>query len=347
MSLSVNIRKNLGAFKLDITFESNEGVLGFLGASGSGKSMTLRCIAGIEKPDEGRIVLDGVTLFDSEKHINLPAQERHVGYLFQNFALFPNMTVRKNILCGLYKEKDSAKKKKITDDIITMMGLQGLENYYPSQLSGGQQQRVAVARILVNSPNLLLLDEPFSALDSFLREQMQAQLVDVLRKFDKKVILVTHSRDEAYQLSRNLALLDNGHILRIGGTKELFADPGSRQGAILTGCKNIADAKKTGDYEVEVPSWGVRFSTAQPVNDGLKAIGVRAHYFNPKAAANHFPVTFDEEIEEPFAWVITFCYTTQDKNSPSIWWRLPKDRKTEIFPGELGVAPQNILLLYG
>ena len=346
MSLSVNIRKNLGAFKLDIAFESNEGVLGFLGASGSGKSMTLRCIAGIEKPDEGCIVLDGVTLYDSRKNINLPPQERHVGYLFQNFALFPNMTVRKNILCGLYNEKDSVKKKKIADDIITMLRLQGLENYYPSQLSGGQQQRAAVARILVNSPNLLLLDEPFSALDSFLREQMQAQLVDVLRKFDKKVILVTHSRDEAYQLSRNLALLDHGHILRIGGTKELFADPKSRQGAILTGCKNIADARKTGDYEVEVPAWGVRFSTAQPVSDGLKAIGIRAHYFHPKAAANHFPVTFVEEIEEPFAWVITFSYTSQDKNSPSIWWRLPKDRKTETFPGELGVAPQNILLLY-
>jgi len=346
MSLSVNIKKSLGAFKLDIAFESKDGVLGFLGASGSGKSMTLRCIAGIEKPDEGFIVLDGVTLFDSEKHINLPVQERHVGYLFQNFALFPNMTVRKNILCGLYSEKDIVKKKKISDDMIAMLGLQGLENHYPSQLSGGQQQRAAVARILVNNPNLLLLDEPFSALDSFLREQMQAQLADVLRIFNKKVILVTHSRDEAYQLCSNLALLHNGHILRIGGTKELFADPESRQGAILTGCKNIVEAQKVGENEVEVPSWGVRFTTAKAVRDGLKAIGIRAHYFNPKAAANHYPVLFVEEIEEPFAWVITFAFSTQKKNSPPIWWRIPKDRKTEVLPKELGVAPQNILLLY-
>ena len=346
MSHSVNIKKSLGAFVLDIAFESKDGVLGFLGASGSGKSMTLRCIAGIEKPDEGSIVLDGVTLFDSEKHINLPPQERHVGYLFQNFALFPNMTVQKNILCGLYSEKDIVKKKKISDDMITMLGLQGLEDHYTSQLSGGQQQRAAVARILVNNPNLLLLDEPFSALDSFLREQMQAQLLDVLRIFNKKAILVTHSRDEAYQLCSNLALLDNGHILRIGGTKELFADQESRRGAILTGCKNIVDARKTGENEVEVPAWGVRFITAKPVRDGLQAIGIRAHYFNPKAAANHYPVFFVEEIEEPFAWVITFAFSTQKKNSAPIWWRIPKDRKTDVLPKELGVAPQNILLLY-
>ena len=346
MSLSVNIVKTLGTFTLAVSFESSDGILGFLGASGTGKSMTLRCIAGIEKPDKGSIVLDGVTLFDSEKHINLPPQERHVGYLFQNFALFPNMTVRQNILSGLYRQKDAVQKKKMMDEMIGMLSLQGLENHYPSQLSGGQQQRAAVARILVSRPNLLLLDEPFSALDSFLREQMQAQLADVLRGFDKKVILVTHSRDEAYQLCRNLALLDNGHILRIGGTKELFADPGSRQGAVLTGCKNIVDARKSGENEVEVPSWGVRFTTVQPVRDGLKAIGIRAHYFNPKAGANHYPISLVEEIEEPFAWVITFVYEGQKPGSPPVWWRIPKDRKTAVIPGELGVAPQNILLLY-
>lgn len=346
MSLSVNIIKTFGSFKLDIFFESNDGILGFLGASGSGKSMTLRCIAGIEKPDSGRIVLDGIILFDSEKHINLPPQERHVGYLFQNFALFPNMTVRKNILCGLYGEKDKAQKKKAAEDMIRMLHLEGLENQYPDQLSGGQQQRVAVARILVNRPKLLLLDEPFSALDSFLREQMQAQLADVLREFDKQVILVTHSRDEAYQLCENLALLDNGRILRIGGTKKLFSDPGSRQGAILTGCKNIVDARKSGEYEVEVPEWGVRFTASQPVRDNLAAIGIRAHYFNPRAMANHYPVTFVEEFEEPFAWVITFRYLSQDKTSPPIWWRIPKDRKSDTLPKELGVAPINVLLLY-
>ncbi len=346
MSLSVNIQKYVGAFKLDIAFEATDGVLGFLGASGSGKSMTLRCIAGIEKPDKGSIVLDGVTLFDSEKHINLPPQERHVGYLFQNFALFPTMTVQQNILCGLYSEKDSVKKKTILKDMIRMFHLEGLESQYPAQLSGGQQQRVSVARILASRPNLLLLDEPFSALDSFLREQMQAQLVDVLRGFDKKVILVTHSRDEAYQLCRHLALMDNGRILRTGGTKEVFADPGSRQGAILTGCKNIADARKTGEYQVEVPSWGIHLTMVQPVRDDLKAVGIRAHYFNPKAVANHFPVVFTEEIEEPFAWVITFRYSNQQIDSPPVWWRIPKDRKTGVFPSELGVAPQNILMLY-
>ena len=170
MSLVVDIRKSLGDFRLDVSFTAEDGVMGILGPSGCGKSMTLRCIAGVEKPDEGRIELDGVTLFDSARGINLRPQRRRVGYLFQNYALFPNMTVRQNILCGLRHEKDRAKREQLMSEYIELMQLGGLEGHYPSQLSGGQQQRVALVRILVNRPRLLMLDEPFSALDSHLRE---------------------------------------------------------------------------------------------------------------------------------------------------------------------------------
>ena len=318
MSLLVDIEKDLGGFFLQVRFESEGGVLGLLGPSGSGKSMTLKCIAGIERPDRGRIVLDGETLFDSEKRIDLPPQRRRVGYLFQSYALFPNMTVAQNILCGLCREPDRGKKKALLQDAVAMMRLEGL----------------------------LMLDEPFSALDSHLRDQLQLQTKALLAQFGKPVLLVTHSRDEAYRLCGQIAVVDQGRFLVLKETKALFADPGSVQAARLTGCKNIAEARKTGDYELEVPAWGVRLRTAQPVADGVRAVGIRAHYFNSRATQNRYPVRFTGEMEEPFEVILQFRYAGQDPAAPDLWWRIPKDRRPQALPEAFGVAPANVLPLY-
>ena len=344
MSLSAAFSKKLGHFQLDVNLHANAGIMGILGASGCGKSLTLKCLAGIEKPDTGKIVLDGVTLFDSEKGINLPPQKRKTGYLFQNYALFPNMNVAQNILCGLHFEKNKMTKKSALNDIINIMQLNGLEAHKPHELSGGQQQRVALARILVGEPNLLMLDEPFSALDAHLRGFLQLQMHELLKKFNKTVLMVTHDRNEAYRLCDNIALISNGKIIIIKNTKELFAHPQSRQAAIMTGCKNIIDAKKTGDYEITVPDWGVSFKTAHPPDDKLCAVGIRAHYFNAKTSHNRYPVRFVSQMEEPFEFIYQFRYQNQNQFSPDIWWRLPKDKK-ETQPNELGVAPQNVLPL--
>jgi molybdate transport system ATP-binding protein len=344
--LSVNIRKKAGEFSLNVAFNAEAGVTGILGASGCGKSMTLRCIAGIDKPDEGRIALDGVTLFDSGKGINLPPQKRKVGYLFQNYALFPNMTVEKNILCGLYHEKDRAKSREALDEVTRLLKLEGLEKLKPNQLSGGQQQRAALARILVNKPKLLMLDEPFSALDSHLRDQLRIQMKRLLEWYSGAVLMVTHNRDEAYDLCGKIALMDAGSFLALKPPKELFADPGSIVGAVITGCKNITSAVKTGEYEIEAPEWGVRLTTARPVHDGLCAVGIRAHYFNPEIRRNRFPVRFTDEIEEPFEYILQFRYKNQAAAAPDIWWSIPKEMKRGKIPNELGVEPENILPLY-
>ena len=346
MSLFVEIRKRLGDFVLDARFETDDPVTGLLGASGCGKSMTLKCIAGVETPDEGRIVLDGETLFDSERGINLPPQKRGVGYLFQHYALFPHMTVEKNILCGLHGEKDKAVRQQRLREMIAMLQLEGLEKHRPAELSGGQAQRVALARMLVSRPRLLLLDEPFSALDSHLRDQLQPQLLSLLRSYGRQAVIVTHSRDEAYHLCSRLCVMDGGRILRAGGTKEVFADPGSEPAARLTGCKNIARAFKAGEYEVDVPEWGVRLTAAKPVPDDIRAVGLRAHYFHPRAAANRFAVRLDSELEEPFEWILLFRYKGQDAASPALWWRMPKDKKPSAMPEALGIAPENVLLLH-
>ena len=346
MSLIVDIHRDLGVFTLDAAFRAENGVTCLLGPSGCGKSMTLKCIAGIERPDKGHIELDGRVLFDSEKKINLPPQERRVGYLFQNYALFPNMTVRQNILCGLRREKDREARERKLQEMLRLMRLEGLEKHRPSQLSGGQQQRAALARILVSEPQLLLLDEPFSALDGHLRDALKIELRDVLQQFGREVLMVTHDRNEAYNMSREIAVMDAGKLLTVQPTKQLFADPGSAAAASLTGCKNIAEAVKCGEYEAEVPAWGVRLKTAVPVRDELKAVGIRAHYFSVTSQQNRFPITYVEEMEEPFEIILQFRYEGQAPDSPPIWWRIPKDRRPAAFPRELGVAPVNILLLY-
>jgi len=346
MSLIVDIKKDFGGFYLDVEFEAQNGITCLLGPSGCGKSITLKCIAGIEKPDKGHIELDGRVLYDSEKHINLPPQKRNVGYLFQNYALFPNMTVRQNILCGLHGEKDRKSRERQLEDVISMMRLGGLENHKPAQLSGGQAQRVALARILVSQPALLMLDEPFSALDGHLRDSLKIELRDMLYNFGREVLMVTHSRDEAYNMSSAIGVMDDGRLLTMKATKELFADPGSIQAARLTGCKNIAAARKISDHEVEVPEWGVTLKTAKEVNDGLSAVGLRAHYFNTGATHNRYPVVFVEEMEEPFETIIQFRFAGQDPNSAPIWWRLSKEKRPRIFPQEIGIAAVNVLLLY-
>lgn len=346
MSLSVHIRKRVGDFQLSADLEHPGGITGILGASGCGKSLTLKAVAGIVKPDAGRIVLDGKVLYDSEKRICLKPQQREVGYLFQNYALFPNMTVEKNILCGLRREKDRRRRLEKMEEMLEWMNLSGQRKLYPHQLSGGQQQRTALARMLVSGPKLLLLDEPFSALDAYLREQLQIQVKEILGRFGRDVLLVSHSRDEIYYLCGRTAIMHQGRILKTDGTGEIFADPGTWAGAALTGCKNIAAARKTGEYEVEVPEWGVRLRAARPVGEKVCAVGLRAHYFRPGTGENSFPVICSSRREEPFEMRILFRFGGQQEGSPDLWWRLPKSEAPGVMPERLGIAPENVLLLY-
>lgn len=346
MSLLVQIEKQLDGFQLRVNFETNGGVLGLLGASGSGKSMTLRCIAGVETPDRGKIVLDGTTLFDSQQHINLPPQQRRVGLLFQNYALFPNMTVRQNILCALHGERDKRVKEEKLAQVLELLQLRGLENHRPGQLSGGQAQRTALARILVTRPRLLMLDEPFAALDSHLREKLQMELKELLNSFGQDVLLVTHSRDEAYRLCGKIAVLEEGRLVTVKETKALFAQPDSVCAARLTGCKNISRARAVGSHEVEAVDWGVRLHTEAPVGSRITAVGIRAHYFTRTEQENSRPVRFTGRMEEPFGEVFRFRFEDQPENTEPLWWRVSSGDVPEQLPRCLGVAPQDVLLLY-
>lgn len=342
MTLQVAIKKELKGFSLDVDF-SSEGRLGILGASGCGKSMTLKCIAGIIRPDSGKIVLNGRVLFDSAQGIDIKPQQRKVGYLFQNYALFPHMTVIENIACGLGLANKEAGKDRRVADMIDLLHLNDLEARYPLQLSGGQQQRVALARILAYQPEIILLDEPFSALDEHLREQLHLEMKEILREWGENIILVTHNRDEVYKMTDHLIVMDEGQIIGDGMTKTLFAAPGARQIARLTGCKNISRARRNGDKSVEAIDWGVVLATGEPVPDDIAAVGIRAHAFHPAAenAVNAFALTVCDEITSPFENTLIF---SAPSGAP-IWWKYTAGFQQDALPQFLSVCPKQVLLL--
>ena len=330
MSLSVDIRRRLRGFDLDVSFEVERAdeTLALLGPSGCGKSMTLKCIAGIVTPDEGRIVLNDRVLFDSAARVNLRPQERRVGYLFQNYALFPNMTVEQNIGVGVLKATKEERAALVAEQVAAFR-LGGLEAKRPSQLSGGQQQRVALARIMASKPELLLLDEPFSALDGYLRWQLELELTDTLRQFPGGSLYVSHNRDEVYRMCDSVCVVSQGRSEEKLTVPELFERPSTVAAALISGCKNVSRATLVDSSAgqslriMRCEDWGVELATSLPVPEGATHAGIRAHYFRiaeadgkklaraeaaggsePGVSANAIPCEVDRVIDNTFSTIV-------------------------------------------
>lgn len=279
MAVNIQIEKKLGDFHLQARIAGDSKRIGILGASGCGKSMTLKCIAGIENPDSGYIEVDESCLFHSDRKINCKPQKRRVGYLFQNYALFPTMTVSANIAAGLKGSREKTAGR--VEEMVRKFRLEGLEKRLPGELSGGQQQRVALARIMAYEPKTILLDEPFSALDGYLKDRLQQEMMEMLEDYPGTVILVSHSRDEIYRFSDELVIMDGGKTICQGRTKDVFADPGWREAAKLTGCKNLVPAEREDVHTLRVPDWQTRLTFRREVPEEIRYIGVRAHDFVP------------------------------------------------------------------
>ena len=311
MSLYVDIEKDLGSFKLKVKFEQEDGIVGLLGQSGCGKSMTLRCIAGIVKPDKGKIISNGKVFFDSEKKINLTPQQRNIGFLFQNYALFPHMSVKQNIQLGIEK-LSKEEKDEITKKYLKKFRLEGFEDRYPWQLSGGQQQRIALARALCLNPDILILDEPFSALDYHLRSNMENELCEILKDFDGNVLFVTHDISEAYRISDDIIVFDNGLSLPKRTKNELFVHPSCMTEAVITGCKNISSCDIINTNTVFAKDWGFNCKIEKGVNKNSKHIGIRAHHMKVvednsqdiEDGENIFEMTVVKVIENSFTYNI-------------------------------------------
>lgn len=299
--VKVQLKHKLNHFSLDIDMECHAGRIGVLGASGAGKSMMLKMMAGILSPEEGYISLDDRVMLDTADRINIRPRKRRIGYMFQNYALFPSMTVEENIGAGLPGQ--SPEKKAKVAGLVDRFRLSGLEKRLPSQLSGGQQQRVALARILAYGPDMILLDEPFSALDIHLRDRMQRELFSQLEDYPGPVFMVSHSRDEIYRFSQEIVVIDQGRIIAQGNRQEVFARPATKTAAALTGCKNFSEATRLDDHSFRADSWGVTIRTRDRLPEKMHFIGYRAHDFIPvwgEREENCIPFCLERKDELPF-----------------------------------------------
>ncbi len=306
MALDVQIVKDLRDFTLNVSFSADEEPVGILGASGAGKTMLLRCIAGLERPDSGRIQLGDHVLFDKSQRVRVPARKRHIGMLFQHYALFPHKTVAQNVAFGLSRLERSEREIRLKK-ILERAHITGLEDRYPRELSGGEQQRAALARALSIEPDALLLDEPLSALDTHLRAQMEIQLQETFAAFQRPTLLVTHNVEEAYRMGEKLLVLSRGRVAAFGAKDEIFRHPPTLEVARVTGCKNFSQAKAVSEHEVEALDWGCRLHVAQPLPRIVGHVAIRAHQIefaeaaggDPKAR-NVFPCWLLRASETPF-----------------------------------------------
>lgn len=282
MSLSVSIKKSFPAFTLDVDIEAGNETIGWLGESGCGKSLTMRCIAGIETPDEGKIVVNGKTFFEREAGkrpaVNLSPQERKTALLFQNYMLFPNLTVAENVAAGIDRKLPKGERNAQVDAELKRFGLDGFGKRYPSQLSGGQQQRVALARMLAAKPDILMLDEPFSALDAHLKGVLEQNLAGLFETFHGTILYVSHDIDEALRFCDRIAVIEKGHVMEVSTGNNLVNNPQSAASIRLSGCKNTTPAHRIDDRRVFLPAWGIEVDTDKPAPENLTYMGVRAFF---------------------------------------------------------------------
>ncbi|MCK8816082.1 ABC transporter ATP-binding protein [Natroniella sulfidigena] len=240
--LKVDLEKKFDNFEVKVKFIVENEILVLFGPSGSGKSTTLKLIAGLKEPDQGLVINQGVEFFNQSSKVNLPINQRNIGYVFQDYSLFPHMTVFKNIAFGIEGQGlDKSQIKKKVEDLLIKLRLEGLADKYPSQLSGGQQQRVAIARALIIEPELLLLDEPFSALDTLVREKLRQDLLRIHADFEIPVIYVTHNITDVFELADRVAVYNQGKIEQIGSKEDVFYRPQTRNVARFVEGKNIFD----------------------------------------------------------------------------------------------------------
>jgi molybdate transport system ATP-binding protein len=317
MSLEVSIRKAFKTFTLGVAFEAGDETLGFLGASGCGKSLTMRCIAGIETPDEGRIVVNDQVFFDSEQHINLKPQQRKTALLFQSYMLFPNLTVAENVAAGIGREVSKADRASMVAAELKRFGLEGFDARYPAQLSGGQQQRVALARMLAARPGILMLDEPFSALDAHLKSVLEQNLVSLFDAFHGTVLYVSHDIDEALRFCDRIAVVEAGRIMETGTGDDLVNRPQSLAGVKLSGCKNATAAERLDAHRVSLPKWGIEAVTRDEVPEDVKALGVRAFYLERAdgPGENCYRVRVDRVSDSRFERTVLLGFLDRDETA--------------------------------
>ncbi|MDR1821715.1 MAG: ATP-binding cassette domain-containing protein [Oscillospiraceae bacterium] len=348
--LEVSIKKKVPGFTLDTEFAVGDGeTLGLLGASGCGKSMTIRCIAGILKPDKGRIVLNGRVLFDSEKRVNLPPRLRNVGYLFQSYALFPNMTVLQNVESGI--RATGALRRKKAGLWIEKMRLSHRRDAYPRKLSGGERQRCALARMFAAEPELLLFDEPLSALDAHLRTTIELELLDFLKAYPNPAVFVSHSRDEVAHICENICVLENGHGHGSRPTRDVFRRPETVSAALLSGMRSFSRIERLSPNTISALDWGGAVLTVPDTfPETSDTVGVRSHFV--KMSGGGAVNEISAEVARVIRDVAETTLFLRAQGGGELTLKLPRSREGSPAPepGDavtVTVAPEELIPLNG
>ena len=356
--LEVRVKRKLPGFTLDVAFSISQEVMAILGPSGSGKTMTLQCIAGLIQPDEGYVYLNGRVLLDTAKGINLPARMRKVGFVFQNYALFPHLTVNQNISYGIsYLPAPQIKER--VEELLEKMNIQRLGERFPRQLSAGQQQRVAVARALAPEPEVLLLDEPFSALDSLVKERLQLELQALHQFYQGNMLFVTHDLTEGYKFSSRIAVFESGCIVQHDRKEEVISSPSNHTVARLVGFKNLMEGSIVGIKElailVEVPELGGHVKAIIPKIMDLKigqhvTVGIRPEYvqLRHQPGENTFLSTVDRIVEGITATNCYFHVNSVESARHYIMVILPRPDTGEVCNGQtsyLYLPPEHVVIL--
>lgn len=368
MSLSVDIEKSFKGFSLEVAFEAGQETLGLLGESGCGKTLTMRCIAGIETPDAGKIVVNDRVFFDGatgkKPKVNLTVQERKTALLFQSYMLFPNLTVFDNVGAGIGKEVSKDERAKMIGAELERFGITKFAKRYPSQLSGGQQQRVALARMLAAKPGILMLDEPFSALDAHLKGILEQNLTGLFEMYSGTVLYVSHDIDEAIRFCHRIVVMDEGRVMEISSGEDLVNNPKSTASIKLSGCKNITEARKVDDHTVFLPRWNINVHIDNVVPDDIVNLGIRAFLLErvdgPDAydGVNVFKMRCDRVTDSRFERTVLlgFCESTDVEQAEAeavenemsflhshVFWRVDK---LAVLKEELPVLGEEVWIRF-
>ena len=304
-------------FSLDLEFQASAGVTVLFGPSGSGKTLTLDCIAGFVRPDEGRILLDDEILFDGAAGVHRPPQERNCGYVFQNYALFPHMTLRENLAFAAERRPRLERHRRV-NDVIERFHLQDAAGRRPHEVSGGQRQRCSIARALIGEPKLLLLDEPAQGLDAPLRSELYEILRQVRADFKTPVLLVTHDLDECFELGEEMLILREGRIVQSGAPRRILDQPANLEVARLLGKFNLLPAEiraldpgrntsrvQVGEYELDGPYFPGHLK-GDRVTLCVRPEQLKASARNGKPGRNQIPADLNRTVEKPHGMRLEF-----------------------------------------
>ena len=331
-----------------VDFEIYEGEFcAIVGTSGSGKSTLLNMLAGLEKPTKGEIVIAGQHIEKLNENQLVAFRRERVGFIFQSYNLLGTMNAVENVALPLsFRGVPRGRRREMAEKYLKMVGLEKVGDHMPNQMSGGQQQRVALARILASDPEVLMLDEPFSALDAFLKEKLQLELLELLSGYDKDILMVTHSRDEIYRFCEHMLIVEDGRQAGFGVTKEIFKNPGTPAAAKLTGCKNIEKIERVDDHTMVLPNWNTTVCVKGMIPENTTHIGIRAHYLRlPENGQRENLVECQNGriLDDPFELVVVFEH--------DVWWKIPKEswqkEYQEKMPQYLAIPEESILYLHG